>query len=214
MNFTVKLLEGNSTIKSLILNALLTEVNNMIDKSIQSIRSGTINLLIDAMKQEPEYLSLKNGRLREELGIPNAGAVDDIVNKLANTVNITKNTLKSTSFGLSGGLTITAIESSNFDGLLDDASAIVDDTLRGYSLPWLEWLLLNGNQTIIKKYDVKFGPSSSSRTGNAIMVESNNSWRVPAEFAGTEKNNWTTRAIDRIERPLSNLIQTTMEKNI
>jgi hypothetical protein len=46
------------------------------------------------------------------------------------------------------------------------------------------------------------------------MVESDSSWRVPAEFAGTEKNNWTTRAVERIEKSLLSLIQTTMERNL
>ncbi len=214
MNFTIKLLESDSAIRSLVLSALLTEVNAVIDKSIPSIRSGAISLLSEALKLEPEYNALKNGRLREELGIPDPGAVDDIVTKLSNTLTISKNLLKTTSSGLNGGLTITAIESASFNGLLNDASAVVNDSARGYSLPWLEWLLLKGNQTIIKKYNVKFGPSPSSRTGNAIMVESNNSWRVPAEFSGTERNNWTTRAIERIEKSILNLIQTTLEKNI
>jgi hypothetical protein len=214
MNFSIQLLDTNSSIRSSIINALIIEANNMFDKSIPSIRSGLISLLIDGLRQEPEYLSLKSGKLRYELGIPDAGSVDDIVNKLANTVTITKNPIRSSSNGLSGGLSILAIESSSFNGLLEDPSAQVDDTVRGYSLPWLDWLLLKGNQTIIKKYDVKFGPSPSSRTGNAIMVESNNNWRVPAEFTGTKNNNWTTRAIDRIEKSIVDLIQKTLEKNI
>lgn len=214
MRFTIQLLDSNSSIRSEILNALTIEINNMLNKAIPSIRSGAISLLIEGLKQEPEYSALRSGRLREELGIPDSGAVDDIVNKLANTLNITRNPIRSSNTGLTGGFTITAIDGVSFNGLLNDPSAIVDDTARGYSLPWLEWLLLRGNQTIVKKYNVKFGPSASSRTGNAVMVASDNSWRVPAEFAGTQNNNWTTRAVDRIEKSLTDLIQKTMEKNI
>lgn len=214
MRFSVQLLDSDSSIRSSILNSLIGEVDSLLNKSIPAIRSRVIALLADAMRQEPEYNALRSGRLRSELGIPDAGAVEDIVNKLANTLAVTKNAIRATSAGLSGGLTLYAIESSSFNGLLSDPSAMVNDTTRGYSLPWLEWILLRGNQTIVKKYDVKFGPNPGSRTGDAIMVESNNSWRVPAEFAGTKNNNWTTRAIDRIEKTLSSEIKKILEQNI
>jgi len=213
MQFSLQLLESNSDIRQKILNALLTECERTIDKSIPDIRDKTKSALIDALKTEPEYNALKSGILKLEFGIPNTEIIDDIINKLANTINITKKTLTINNNGLSGGLTITAI-SSDIGDLLSDSSAMVVDTERGYSLPWLDWLLLKGNSIIVRNYTVKFGPSPASRTGEAIMVESNKNWRVPAEFVGTEKNNWTTRAIEKIENQINNIIKTAIEKNI
>ena len=43
------------------------------------------------------------------------------------------------------------------------------------------------------------GPNKFSRSGMALMVESNKNWRVPSEFAGSPSNNWASRALDKIE---------------
>ena len=61
---------------------------------------------------------------------------------------------------------------------------------------------------------MELGPNPNSRTGMAVMVGSNNNWRVPPAFVGTITNNWTTRAIDRIENQVGNIIQKTIENNI
>ena len=93
-------------------------------------------------------------------------------------------------------------------------AAQVIDTKRGYSLPWLEWLLLKNNKVIVNNYDVKLGPNINSRTGNAIMVSSNNNWRVPPQFAGSQASNWTTRAIERVDKQIESIIQKAIEDNI
>lgn len=213
MKLSCSILESNQYIRQQILNALSIEINSTLDKSISEIKTKLIDLLVDSMKQEPEYTSLKTGVLRYEFGIPDTSSVDAIVDKLANTVNILKKPISINNFGISAGLDITAIESS-FGGLLEDSDAIVDDTARGYQLPWLEWLLLRGNEIIVRKYEVKVGPSPYSRTGNAIMIESNKNWRVPAEFVGTKNNNWITRSIERAEPQIIDIIQKAIEKNI
>ena len=95
---------------------------------------------------------------------------------------------------------------SDFSDVLSSDSGFVIDALRGYQLPWLEWLLLEGNKAIISKQEVIIGPNKFSRTGLAIMRPSNKSWRVPSEFAGTIKDNWITRAIDNSESQINELL--------
>lgn len=214
MNISLSILESNQYIRQKILETLSIEINKIIDKSIPIIKNNIVNIIDKSLKEEPEYQSLKSGKLRYEFGIPDDSAIDSIVSKLANTVDINKTPIRITNMGLSGGLNITAIESETFNGLLTDSNAVVQDNTRGYTLPWLEWLLLKGNEIIVRKYDVKYGPNPASRTGNAIMVESNRSWRVPPEFAGNSNNNWTTRAIERSERDILKIIQQTIESNI
>jgi hypothetical protein len=214
MNLSLKILESNSTINKMILDSLRIELDRTMQKSAKELPSKIKPLLLDALKQEPEYSSLKSGKLRFEFGIPDSGAVDDVVEKIADTITINSSPVKISGGGLSGSFTLTAIKTDDINGIINDSSAIVEDTIRGYSLPWLEWLLFRGNQTIIKGYDVKLGPNNNSRTGNAIMVSSNNNWRVPAEFAGTISNNWTTRAVERLESTIYKIIQSTVESNI
>ena len=106
------------------------------------------------------------------------------------------------------------IKSEDISGIIHSVPATVTDTQRNYKLPWLEWLLLQANTPIIRNYEVKIGPNPNSRTGMGVMVESNSNWRVPPEFAGSEKNNWTTRAISRIENQLPKVFESNIIKYI
>lgn len=214
MKLSMTILDSDAKIRTSILDALTSLLNQAIDKAIPQIKTEIIKALEDSLKQEPEYQSLKSGKLRIDFGIPDTSVVDSLVSKLANTTQVQKKNIKSTNNGLSGGLEITAIESETISGLIADPNAIVQDSSRGYDLPWLEWLLLGGNSVIVKDYNVKYGSYPGSRTGDGIMVDSEGSWRVPAEFSGTSKNNWTTRAIQRIDTIITKSIQTNIERHI
>ena len=214
MNLSLDIAESNSVIRKMILDSLRVELDRVFQKSAKDLPSKIKPLLSDALKQEPEYSSLKSGKLRFEFGIPDSNSIDDVVEKIADTLTIDPSPVKISNVGLSGGFTLTAIKTNDINGIINDPSAIMEDTTRGYSLPWLEWLLFKGNQTIIKGYSVKLGPNNNSRTGNAIMVTSNSSWRVPAEFAGTVSDNWTTRAVERLELNIYKVIQSAVESNI
>jgi hypothetical protein len=103
----------------------------------------------------------------------------------------------------------------NFDDVLGNESAIVVDSVSGITLPWLEWLLLYGGKIIVKNYKVRMGSNRNSRTGMAIMVESEgNNWRVPPEFAGILTNNWVTRAINKLDDKIISILESELEKSI
>jgi hypothetical protein len=214
MKFSLNLVENNSEIRQKILNAMQDIINNAIDNTIKILQKNIKNLIIDALKSEPEYSSLINGELKREFGISDTSNVDTAIDTIASSVKISKNTIKINNAGLSGGIEISIINNQDYGGALSDYSGKVIDNDRGYSLPWLEWLLLKGNQIIVKNYEVKLGSNPRSRSGDAIMIASSSSWRVPPQFAGTIKDNWTTRALSTIETKISNLIKTTFESNI
>jgi hypothetical protein len=214
MKFSLNLVENNSEIRQKILNAMQDIINNAIDNTIKILQKNIKNLIIDALKSEPEYSSLINGELKREFGISDTSNVDTAIDTIASSVKISKNTIKINNAGLSGGIEISIINNQDYGGALSDYSGKVIDNDRGYSLPWLEWLLLKGNQIIVKNYEVKLGSNPRSRSGDAIMIASSSNWRVPPQFAGTIKDNWTTRALSMIETKISNLIKTTFESNI
>lgn len=66
-------------------------------------------------------------------------------------------------------------------------------------VPWLKWLLTRGTQVVVKGYNVKYGDYrrlGHSRTKQAIMIKTySDPFRVDPEFAGTEDDNFITRAI-------------------
>lgn len=214
MKISLSLLESNSQIKQNILDSIETILNQAMNKITNSLPDKIKNLVKDALRTEPEYQSLINGKLRLEFGIDNVSNVDIVIDRLVNTLNITTNPVKKTNNTISGNISLTMMKSDDFNGVLSDSAAIVQDNARGYSLPWLQWLLLEGNNIIVKKYDVELGTYPGSRSGGAIMVSSNKSWRVPPEFVGTQRNNWTTRAISKIDDKIMNLMKKEIEKHI
>lgn len=213
MKINLKLLDSDSTIASNILKALVPQINLLFNKSIKNIRSEIILALSNALKSEPEYSQLVSGMLKADLGISNSSVVDSIVEELANTTNVTL--MPASVFGnsIKGGILIEAIRSDNISNIIYSDNAYVVDA-KGYSMPWLEWLLLMGNSVLVKGYDVRYGPNPNSRSGNGIMVKSNGDWRVPPEYQGTAEDNWTTRAIDRLENQITNIISNNIKKNL
>jgi hypothetical protein len=214
MKFSLSLVETNTEIRQKILSAMQPLINKALDSTIQNLSKDIKNLLISALKSEPEYSSLISGELRREFGISDTSNVNIAIENIANSIKINKKAIKINNNGLSGGIEINIINNQDYGGALSDYSGQVIDNDRGYSLPWLEWLLLRGNQIIVKNYEVKLGGNSRSRSGDAIMISSSSNWRVPPTFAGTIQDNWTTRALSTIENELTNLIRSTFEKNI
>jgi hypothetical protein len=215
MKIDVNLLETDSQIRQEILKALSVQVNQAMSRSIVGIKSKFIDLLQIALKKEPEYTSLMSGQLRYEFGIPNTGVVDKIIDIITNNgIAVTFNRVVVNARGLKGSLYLTALSKQDIDGVIQTDLASVLDS-KGYYLPWLEWLLLKGNSPLVKRFEVRLGSNNRSRTGNAIMVDSTTNWSVPSVFAGTQTNNWFTRAIDNInESDMQKIIQSEIEKNI
>lgn len=211
MKFSLNLVENSSDIAKLILTNLKKEIDKVIDKALPNIKLDIQNLVKEALISEPEYSSLKAGTLRAELGILNVGEVDGVVDAMVNTLEIISQPIKIGNGGLSGGFTLTMIRSADISGIIGLDIAMTK-TEKGQSLPWLEWLLLRGNDKIIQDYSVNYISNSyRSRTGSAVMISNPNGWRIPANFAGTEGDNWTTRAISKIGNKIPKIIQSNLE---
>jgi hypothetical protein len=115
---------------------------------------------------------------------------------------------------LSGGFLVTFLDDAQLENIMNSSYGMVND-VKGYSLPWLKWLLSEGVKPIVKGYSVRLGPNKASRTGMAIMVESPSSWSVPAQFAGNKSNNWITRSINDIDdNRILSIIKEEVNKNI
>lgn len=213
----VKINETNSEISKRILTALAEALDDAFLKAIPDINKGIRSILQAALYNSPEYLSLKEDRgdLRLEFGIDDRTKVDEIVNIWLDSVQVKYKNFKATSSKLVGGILIVAIP-SDYNSVLS-SSFSQQQTKKGQSLPWLQWLLLEGGKIIIDNYQVRFGPSSSSRTGYAVMRKSKgNGWSIiNSQFRGTYGNNWITRAIDKIsEDVMVDILKTNIEKHI
>lgn len=214
LRLSLKLIETDTQIKKAILSSIRDALDVAISKSLPLIKQQLQQAIIDAIKNESEYMSLKSGQLRYEFGIPDVSIVDKVIEDMCQGQAI-KLPLKVNSRGISGGLKYIVIDGEKVSQTIQDPSNFVKD-IKGYSMPWLKWLLTYGTNTIVKNFEVQLGPNPRSRSGMAIMVESSGSqWYVPAQFAGTTSNNWITRAITRLnDDNFSKIIQTNIEKNI
>lgn len=214
MKFSLKLVESESIIRSQILNTLKDQINIALTATVNDVRREVVELVKNALETEPEFSSLISGELRREFGISDTSNVQIAVSNIANSILIEKTPVSINNAGLSGGLKISLINNQDYGGALSDESGQVVDNTRGYSLPWLEWLLLKGNQIIVRDFEVKLGANPRSRSGDAVMVPSSSNWRVPPQFAGTVRENWTTRALSKIDDKIINIIKSRFERNL
>jgi len=210
MRISADIVETNSEINTMILEIMADHINDTLNIAMPKITTEIKELVAVSLREEPEYQSLLSGRLKAEFGLSDTNMVDNIIDKLVSTIDVSRSTVSYNKIGLVGGFTITMMKSDDMNGLIfTDIASVISNN--GQHLPWLQWLLLEGNNAIVKNFDVKMGSYSQSRSGMAIMVSSRDNWRVPPEFVGTISNNWTTRAIDRIEDKIYTLIQDIIE---
>lgn len=203
---SLKLVETTSEINKRLLSTLLPQVDSYFKGVFDKVSSEIQNIVINNIKIAPEYDSLLSGRLKAEFGLPDSDSrVASILDFWKNIeVNYKAVKIKNNS-SLSANFSINMIKSDYSDVISLSASTFI--TEKGSELNWLEWLLLFGNKTIIKDYEIKLGPNPRSRTGLAVMQGViSGKWSVPAEFAGTMNNNWITRAIDNADGEINKLL--------
>jgi hypothetical protein len=206
MQLNLKLIENSQTINRYILIALLPEVTDYMNNVMKYIKINLPEVVKNTIVSSPEYQALSGGQLQFELGIP------DVNQKLTGLLNIWMNNIvyDYKAPGITNNKIISNFNASmirvDFDDVIYSEYAIIRDA-KGYSLPWLEWLLTEGTKVLVPSHEVIFGASSHSRTGNAVMRKNKNrSWKVPAQYAGTLNDNWITRALDSAESDIQDVL--------
>jgi len=177
-----------------------------MDQAIPKLKIRLSKTIRESITNQPEYQSLLSGKLKYDFGIPNPDS------KLAKLIDVWADNIKTeyqkpriVGSKIIGSFSANMIRVDFSDVRYTDYAVVVD-RYRGYTLPWLEWLLLEGNKIIVPKHKVVFGKNRASRTGWALMRPSTTSWRVPSEFSGTINNNWITRAIEDAEEAIKIIV--------
>jgi hypothetical protein len=210
LNSRVFIVENTNEIEGKILRALKPELNKYLQNIFNRVKPKIINTIIDAIKNSPEYNSLLSGDLKYEFGLPDSDSRLSSIINFWKKINTDYKSVSINNNKISGGFSINMI-SGDYSDVINSSAAVLT-TEKGVDLNWLEWLLLFGNQTIIKDYVVEFGVNPRSRTGRAIMRGvQKGKWSVPPEFAGTQNNNWITRAIDSVDSEINNILKEAMK---
>ena len=206
INSQIFIVESVADIEKKILNALKPQLNKYFENVIKKIKPKILAEVTESITSSPEYNSLLSGDLKYECGLPDSSSRLSSILEFWKKINIEYKKISISGNKITGSFTLNMIDSSYSDVIA--TSAAVFTTEKGTDLNWLEWLLLFGNKTIIKDYEVEFGPNPRSRTGRAVMKGvKRGKWSVPSEFAGTQNNNWITRAIDSIEPKIYTILK-------
>ena len=188
----IELTESNATIKEKIFTALAEEVNTLFNKNKKTVKRAFSMAIKSWIDSCPEMISLRNssiGSLAAQFGLPQGtadNAVSAISNAIASSISVD---LKPFNKKLKGSVYF-YFQRSDFTNLLSLPEGHVV-TERNTDLHWLDWLLTQGDTTIITGFN--YQPNSLGRSGGGIMTIGG-MWRVPPEFAGTQENNFITRA--------------------
>lgn len=188
---------------------VLKEITKKIKRQAPTIKTTITDSLRRAVKEAlvstPEYQSIVQGKLKAELGIPEsdiriASIIDTWVNNIEVKVAVGTTPLLSIDIGI--------IRDDYGDVLsLPEAQYKYRSNDGDGEIPWLSWLLLEGDRRIITRYEFS-SEMKGSRTGMGIMVSKKRGfWQVPPEFSGTSANNFATRAFGNIETVIDNIVE-------
>lgn len=197
LTFDVKI---NAVDEAKFLEYAQEEVLKQMEKRLIGARArvgDTIyNYLRQAINDSPEVQALEQGDLRFDLGVKPeevASVKDGIIQIIADSTRLTVNRYKT-----HVDYEVSMIKSGYAD-LLGMAGAEFE-SIHGFHIPWLQWLLLSGHQQVVKSYHVKYKdyPAKGSRSGGAIMVRGGNYSIVPSQFTGVADDNFITRSLDKM----------------
>lgn len=177
-------------------SALKAELSKKIiqaaHQTIPVIQEPIKEVCKDALYNSEFFRNILAGTLAGELGIPE----NDKVNTMTSLIRDIVETLRTEVFIYKNGPNLVSIkikmQRTDYLNLFTKDYAYIDTT-EGV-LPWLHWVLFEGDNVIFYGYEFKLMPGKG-RSGLGIMVETGN-FKIDPRFAGTQYDNWITRALN------------------
>jgi len=193
-----------------MLDAVANELGKAFRFAASGIRLRVGRVATEAIKSSPEYTSLLTGQLRGELGVVNAEPILlTICRNIADGVVVTSLGARRTGMKIEGGIRIELLKGDYSEALSVAGASFVSE--HGFSVDWLRWLTLEGDRIIIADFSYVSGFPQRSRTGLGIMKRPG-TWSVPAEFSGTDSDNFLTRALESIGPEIEVILQQEIQK--
>lgn len=231
MKITTKKSEISQKIKEILVRQLYDRLKIVALTIKSEIRQKNLEI----WRNSPTYESLLNGKLTHELGFKKGtapGKVNYVLETAANSIQvIPKLSIRKFRQGQSI-LRINVLSRNIYADLILAPESFVETekpASRDFSsdfaefgaqpltksLPWAQWLLLEGNKYLVYNYKYVDVVDARSRSGKGLMVyDANSAWKVPAEFSGTRNNNWLIRDLTQNEKILASAYTEIINKNI
>lgn len=217
MKSSLKLTTTQSDFNKMVLQALKEQLVGKLDGVRNNFVDIARKLIESAIKSSPTYKSIIGGILLYQLGLEHPiQKTQAIIDKWIDSIEcrITKR-LSMSSDGLSFEMQLNAIDATFTDVLELEESKQISNNFKGDStiLPWLQWMLIEGDRIIIADFEVKYIQSGFSRTQEALMIKTNSvGWKVPSHHSGTQRNNFVTRAIEGLQEQFENSLLNEFQK--
>jgi hypothetical protein len=202
-NFKITLVDSNFKIEQNILKAMEDELKVILNKARPKIHAEIINLVIGALEACPEIQSLQGGKLQMDFGL-SEDVTHEIIYAIANSTHVYFKNVRLYKKSASAALSV-YIQPEDFRNILSLSGASVK-TDKGQTIPWLEWLLTAGDAVLITQYHVDYGNYPKSRSGGAVMKPSG-IFKVDSAFSGTAEDNFITRALEKKQDEILNIIR-------
>jgi len=190
---TLKLLESIDAIEKKVNSAIADLANKEIASKRTDILQRCQTLVNGWILAQPEIISLNTSSpdsLAGQFGLLPGQAMSvtsSIINAVKDSITVKINKFNNK---LSGGITV-EFQPSNFINLLNIPQG--HTPISGGDLHWMDWLINRGDNIIVVNY--QYEPKSGvGRSGLGRMI-GGGAFRVPPQFAGTEKDNFITRAL-------------------
>lgn len=200
MTISIKLIQSKLEFNKLINSALVKDLNRNLQKNKTKVTNLIRLLVFNWVKEQPEIASLSDENNPESLNklfkFPQGQsdrAVNAICASVSASIEIQFEKIKN---DLNGGIKI-FIQPDNFVNLLVLSEATV--VIKPEPLPWLDWLLTKGTNTMIFDYNYVLDNSSKNSGG---FITSGKIQRIPPQFAGSLEDNFITRALLNREKEL------------
>ena len=104
-----KVLGNSASLSKYILDNFIKIINKTFFTQSNAMQQDIASIVIQSIKNQPEYSSLKGGELRHQFGIANTAVVDQILSQL-NDIEIKINKPKAISKGIEANLVINMIK--------------------------------------------------------------------------------------------------------
>lgn len=225
VKFALKVTSSNIDIERQILAVVAHELNGRLYDIYKPIITEIRTIFKEEIEKDAVWQSLKTGELQSHMGLyPNDVKPDAILDIWLASIDarFQKFTKKGNTW--KAGLSLSLIEDDFNDVLAAPAAEYISQTKKqngnlsaGYLIPWLRWLLIEGDRIVVRNYDINLkltgrGQVSSSRSGKALMfVKKGAGYRLPPQYTGTINNNFVKDALNRIDSRIQDLITDNVE---
>lgn len=208
MNVSIRLLESDIQIARKLNNVAIRKLLRAFSSVsvVSQIQSIVQSYVITAIKETRVWQSLLNGGkegLDAHFGIPRGQLQDRLTNILdiwSKEIIVKPQNVKRRPRTFAISYKFYAIRSDWSAVLASPAGITINNSRKnkGQSLPWLQWLLVDGDRLVISEYQIDFNNYPKSRSGKAYM-KPGLSWQVPPEYGPFNiNNNFITIAMNEL----------------